>query len=175
MVQEVVGRVRNSVSIQPPGKDLPLDEHKVSILTVKLLFGFLFVSKPLIDLLDDVIHLGCKVLLQGHALGDYVAPQSLLFKFKLPSNFLIVSFSFVLCLNKCPSSSDGIHELWLEQIVERVELKALVEELYIDLFGKTHQADSLIPDLSNKGPIFLILGGNKLSQEIFTVGFSYSL
>jgi hypothetical protein len=47
-----------------------------------------------------------------------------------------------------------------------------VKELQVNVSSETHKSNSFIFDLSNKSLVLFILRSDKLSDEIFSIGFS---
>ena len=73
------------------------------------------------------------------------------------------------------SLSNSVHKLRLEEVVEGVELKALMKELDVDLAGQAHQAHSLVLDLGDQGPVVFALSGNQFGDEVLAVGLGHGL
>jgi hypothetical protein len=76
-----------------------------------------------------------------------------------------------LLLQECLTSlSNGIHKLGFQQVVERVQLEALVEQLDVDLAGEAHQPHGLVLDLGDEGAVVLALRGNQLGDKVLAIG-----
>ena len=60
------------------------------------------------------------MLLQGHTLGDYVALLGLLAPRDLSLDLVIVLYALDLRANQVSAGPHSVHELSLEQVVERV-------------------------------------------------------
>lgn len=90
------------------------------------------------------------MLLKGHALGNNVAFRSL----PAPPNFFrnqfIVFGALDLRSDQISASPHGVHVVSLQQVVKRVQIEALVEQLEVDLFGQAHQSDCLVLDLGHE-------------------------
>jgi hypothetical protein len=81
-----------------------------------------------------------------------------------------------LLLQECLTSlSNGIHKLGFEQVVEGVQLEALVEQLDVDLTGQAHQPDGLVLDLGDEGAVVFALRGNQLGDKVLAIGLSDGL
>lgn len=83
----------------------------------------------------------------------------------LSSSFLKYVFS---------SLANSIHEFRFEEVVKRIELKALVKQFYIYFVCETHETNRLVFYLGNKGFVVHVLGSNQLSDKVLAVSFGYS-
>jgi hypothetical protein len=77
---------------------------------------------------------------------------------------------FLLLQERLTSLSNGIHKLGFQQVVERVQLEALVEQLDVDLAGEAHQPHGLVLDLGDEGAVVLALRGNQLGDKVLAIG-----
>ena len=152
----------------------PIEKFSNGTLFVKHLILFFIVS-DILDGLEDIISVLDKVLLQSHALRQDVALLSLLAARNLFLNLFVVLNALLLSCYEVTACTHSIHKFRLEEVIEGVQVKALVEQLQVHLLGQTHQTHSLILHLSHQCFVRLALGGNQLGYKIFAVRFGDSL
>ena len=143
-VKEVVAGRVGDFELVKPFVEIVL----TSVILIKLLVLFLVVHDVL-DLLVNVISILNQMFLQGHALSNNVAFLSLLASSDLFLDLLIVLNTLGLRLDQVSTGTHGIHKVVLEQVVKRVQIEALVEQLKVDIFRQAHKTDGLVLDLGD--------------------------
>ena len=111
------------------------------------------------------------MLLESHALRNNIALLSLLASRDLFLDQFIVLNALYLCVNQISSAANSVHKLSLEQVVKRVQIEALVQQLEVDIFGQTHQTDSLVLNLRYQRFVRAVLRCDKFCDEVLAVGF----
>ena len=84
-------------------------------------------------------------------------------------NLLVVLNTPLLGCDKVAACAHSVHELCLEEVVEGVQVEALVEQLQIHLLSQAHQTHGLVLHLGHQCLVRLALGGNKLGYKVFAV------
>lgn len=169
-VKEIVAcRIRDFEIIEPN-----IEELHAGFCLVELLVC-IFVVHDVLDLLEDLISVLDKVLLQSHSLGNDVAFFGLLAPFDLFLDQDIVFFALLLSFYQIATCANCIHIICLQQVIEGVEIEAFVEQLKVDLLSEAHEADSLVLDLGHQGLVVLVLGCDQLGDEVLSICLSDSL
>lgn len=70
--------------------------------------------------------------------------------------------------------ANSIHEFRFEEVVKRIEFKALVKQFDIYFVCKTHETNRLIFYLGNKGLVVHVLSSNQFGNKVLAVSFGYS-
>ena len=123
-VKEIVAcRIRDFEIIEPN-----IEELHAGFCLVELLVC-IFVVHDVLDLLEDLISVLDKVLLESHSLGDDVAFFGLLAPFDLFLDQDIVFFALLLSFYQIATCANCIHIICLQQVIEGVEIEAFVEQL----------------------------------------------
>lgn len=141
-------------------------------LDIVLLGLLLFIAYVLLNDFIDLFLTFFEEFLERDSLSDDVALHGLFLQpleFEKPL-FFCLSPSFFQDGSSAVSNSG--HELWLQQIVEGIQLKALMEQVNINLACEAQQTDGLILDLGNQSFIILILCGNQLCDEVLSISLS---
>ena len=98
-----------------------------------------------------------------------MALLSLLAARNLLLNLFIILNTLLLGGYQIAACTHSVHEFCLEEVVEGVQVKALVEQLQIHLLSQAHQTHSLVLHLGHQGLVRLALGGNQLGNKVFAV------
>lgn len=164
-VKEVfAGRIGNLEILEPF-----VEIFLASVSLLELLVLFLIVHNVL-NLLVDLFCVLDQVLLEGHALGNNVALLSLLATRDPILDLIIVFDALDLRLDQLSAVSHSVHELRLEQVVKRVQIEALVQELQVHLLREAHQTDGLVLDLGDECLVGGVLGCDELGDKVLAVG-----
>lgn len=115
------------------------------------------------------------MLLKGHPLSDKMTFLGLLAACDFLLDLKVVFNAPLLVLKKFAAGSNCIHVISLEQVIKRVKIEALVEQLKIHILGQAHQTHSLVLDLGDECLVFVALGSDQLSNEILAIGLRDSL
>ena len=84
-------------------------------------------------------------------------------------DLLVVLYAFLLGGDEVAACAHSVHEVRLEEVVEGVQVKALVEQLQIHLLCQAHQTHGLVLHLGHESLVGLALRGNQLCDEVLTV------
>ena len=172
VVKEVIARLGELEVFEP------LQEESLHHGVVQGL-GLLVVVQVVLNRLVDVLKFRNtgylfsfkKILLDGYTLCNYVAFHGLLLQ--LPQ------FLDALFLRSLPSvfddplaaGADSVHEVWLVEVVEWLQLEALVQQFHVDLACQAHQPHGFVLHLRHQSLVGVALGSNQLSQEVLAIGF----
>ena len=84
-------------------------------------------------------------------------------------DLFIVLNTLLLGCDQVAACAHSVHEFRLEEVIEGIQVKALVEQLQIHLLGQAHQADGLVLHLGHQSLVRLALGSNQLGNKVFAV------
>ena len=144
-------------------------DHAQELVLVELLES-LIILEQLLDLLKNLLLAVHQVLLKTDPLGNDVAADGLFLHLLEEVDPLLLGCDLSLPSDVLPPLDNGVHELWLEQVVVLLKLKALMQKAGIDIVGQSHESDCLVLHLRDQGPVLVVLRRDELRQKVLSVG-----